>query len=349
MSDATPVASSATPAEQVVAPLSALDLAVKAGDMGAFKAAKAAERAGTPLTPSADQSAGTAPATPGEQAPADQPADSAPARPSGHRGNADTRIQELLADRARERERAERLERELAEIRRAAQAQPPKQAETAPATAPREPELADFEADPETYPDPYAAYVAAVAQYHADQRFAALEKQAEERRTAQERATAEQRRIETFQTRMAEAGGETFLADISDDVKGLRTIEQAQAAGVPLTPLNAVASELIESEHAPALMRYWTDHPEELRKLERAPNPRALLREFGRQEALATAPKAPAAPPPKVITTAPPPPTTTGNRPTEPVDALEAAVRSGDMAAFKALKQRERQAARAQR
>ena len=105
MSDLTPsVAPSATPdsSQTPEAPLSVADRAVAAGDVGAYKAARAAERAGKPLDPSpADRPAGTAPAQPGQQA-ASTEASSSPASepgsPKGHRGNADTRIQELLAD-----------------------------------------------------------------------------------------------------------------------------------------------------------------------------------------------------------------------------------------------------------
>jgi hypothetical protein len=344
MSDATPVASSATPAEQVVAPLSALDQAVAAGDMGAFKAAKLAERAGTPLTPSADQPGAPAPPAPDDQAAstdASPPPASEPGKP-GHKG-AEARIKELNWRTKQAEERAARLEQELAATRR--QTPPPQsqtaQAASSPAAADAEPKLADFEANPEQYPDPYVAWLDARQEW----KWRQLESQRQEQQQREMQERSHRDWVEDTARRARDLGPE-LVESLSDEVRNLRPLASLSGDEQPTT-LNFVTQQILESDAAGPILKHLSDHPEELRRLEAIPKYASMVYEVGKLAARLSAPPPP--PQAKVITSAPPPPTTTGNRPTEPVDALEAAVRSGDMTAFKALKQRERQAARAQR
>ena len=341
MSDATPVAPSATDPT----PVSASDQALAAGDFAGFRAARLAERTGKPLDPvPADPPAEPAPAQPGDQAAstdATPPPASEPGKPAtGHKGNAETRkaelqreINDLLAQRARLRDETRTP-------------QPPQPADSAPAPSspsPAKPVLADFEADPDTYPDPYAAWVEAVADWRATQILEAREAKQRQETEARQRVESERSRIETFRSRVQAVETETpgFWDGLSAEVKELRTLSQAQAAGVRPTPLNAVAEELLDCENPAVLMRRWTEHPEDLRALERASGPRALLIEFGRQLERATAKPAPK-PPAKTVSDAPPPPTTLGSRPAAPVEALEAAANAGDFDAFKRERQRAR-------
>jgi hypothetical protein len=112
--DAQPVASSAT-VETPVIPATAVDQAVASNDVSAFREARRAERSGKPLAPSSPDSASGEPV---DQAASTDATSKPPAsEPGKPKKNADTRVQELLADRARERERAERAERELAALR----------------------------------------------------------------------------------------------------------------------------------------------------------------------------------------------------------------------------------------
>jgi len=340
MSDATPVASSATPAEQVVAPLSALDQAVAAGDMGAFKAAKAAERAGTPLTPSADQSGASAAPAPDDQA-ASTDATPKPASEPGKQSNrgAEARIKELNWRTKQAEERAARLEQELAALR---QTQPEtKPAASSPAAVDAEPQLADFEGDPDKYPDPYVAWLDARQEW----KWRQLESQRQEQQQREAQERSHRAWVEDTVRRARELGPE-LVESLSEEVRNLRPLVSL-GPHEPPTTANFITQQILESDAAGPILKHLSDHPEELRRLEAIPKYGQMVYEVGKLAARLSAPPPPS--PPKVITTAPPPPTTTGNRPTEPVDALEAAVRSGDMAAFKALRQRERQAARAQR
>jgi hypothetical protein len=348
MSDATPVAPSATPDSTTETPLSAADQAVIAGDISAYRAARAAERAGKPLEPSTtpdaasgepDDQAGERPDT----APASEPGK--PAQDSGHKGNAETRIKALNWRAKQAEERAERLERELSEARKRTDptpSKPTKPADAASAKAPGddpEPQLDDYQNEA----DPYAAWMRACSRWEARQEHKRIDTEREQRAAAETAGKAEEERIKSFKGRINQAGGNAFLEGVSEEVRALKPAQAAKVAGEPVTARHVVASELIKSDVAPALMKHWTDHPEDLAKFDTCSDLPALLREFGRQEARVSA--APATPA-KTVTSAPPPPTTLGSHPVESADRMEAAWRSGDMAAFKAERRRERAAAR---
>jgi hypothetical protein len=140
--------------------------------------------------------AGSAPATPGpaQAGSTDPHAQSVGSDPAATpRGNADTRIPELLRDRAAERARADAAERRLAalEHERARPAAPDaKPAASSAAAAP------DGKPDPETFPygtsDP--AYLEALTDWKVGQQFATARRQADEHAQAQ-------RVVATFQTR----------------------------------------------------------------------------------------------------------------------------------------------------
>ena len=343
MSDATPVASSATEPADPEPSTPSLD-SLSPSEMQHWRMT-----GDLPERKPADQPAASAPAKPAAQAegtPSSNPPASEPGK--GHK-NADTRVQELLADRARERERAEKAERRLAEF----EGRTPTRDTTTPAdsspartTAPTatddpEPKLADYEANPQKYGgDPYTAWLDARSRWayrQEHQRTQAAEQQRAEERQSEE---AETTRRTAFRDRIQEAtkADPQFLDSLSDPVKALKPIRDARKEGEQLSPRNAVAEELLDSPVAPQLMRHWTDHPEDLEKLAGAKSPRELLIEFGRQTALVEGADAragaPAKPPTKTVTSAPAPAHTLGARPAAPVDEAEAALERGDVEAY---------------
>ena len=286
---------------------------------------------------------------------ADAPADAASARepdatkPKGHKGNAETRIQELLADRAKERDRAERLERELTEARQ--RPTPPTETKlAAPSPAPvvpeadPEPKLEDFEADPAKYPDPYLAFVRANARWEARQEFTKQQAATRQRSEAQAHVTALETRNTTFRTQIEAAGGATFIEALSPEVKALRPFDQLAPGETP-NGSHAVAEEILSSTLAPQIMRHFTDHPEDLTRIAALP-PRQLLREMGKLEARLEAPEKPSAPVLKTVSTAPVPTTTLGSHAAEPADVIAGAIDRQDFATYSAEMNRRELAAR---
>lgn len=340
--DANPAGSSPADASAPVPVVTAADHAVASGDVASFKEARRAERSGKPLeTPPADSSS----AEPVDQA-ASTDASTPPASEPGtnRRRNSDTRVPELLADRARERERADRLERELAQLRQPAQpSTDAKPAGSSPAAA-QPAAFPSYDAFLATKPDAsYEEYLDARADFRADQKYRALkaeETHAAERaqlsRTQQERATKFQERITAVTATDPE-----FISRISPDVLALKPFD-ALLPGERPSALNAIAEELLSSPLAPQLMRHFTDHPEVLQHLGTL-SPRDLLREMGKLEA--SFPDAHAAAPLTPVTGAPAPPTVLGTKPAAPANPIDAAVASGDMTAFKAERMRQRIAA----
>lgn len=334
MADDTGVSS--TPAESVstLAPETAADQFVASGDVAGYKAARLAERAGA-IAPST--LADSSPAVPAAQA-APTGASPEPASEPGtpRKKGAESRIEELLRERKADRERADRLERELSDLRTRVPPQPDvTRAAPSPAPADVEPTLAAFEADPDKYPDPYAAYVKAQARWEAREEFRAQQRQAREEAAQQHAVTEQQTQVETFAKRVAEAkaADPDFLTKISPDLLNITP----RAPQEPATPLNTLGEAILTSAVGPQVMRYLTDHADELRALLDQPERALLLRAFGRLEAKLTTDDTPAAPV-KTITSAPAPQNVLGHKPGSPANELEGAVRSGDVAEYKALR-----------
>lgn len=345
-------AAGSSPAPDTLTPTSAADHAVVSGDQAAYRDARRAERVGKPLTPTPAESA---PAEPAEQA-ASTDAQTEPAsEPGKPRKNADTRVKELLAERARERERAERAERELAALRSGSQPSDASPAASSPAPAKLAiaypPEIASFDAYQAAHPESsYDEYMDARADYRFEQREQHRETTQREHQTRAQRAEAIKARDTKFQERIdaAIAADPEFVGSLSDDVKRLRPFDAIRDAQGRWTEqpsgYNAIAEEVLASEVSVPLLRHFSDHPEDLHRIAKL-LPNQLVKEMARLEDRYTSGKAAAAPP-KTVTDAPPPPTVLGGRPGSPADPLDAAVESGDQAAFKAAKLRQRLAQR---
>jgi hypothetical protein len=205
---------------------------------------------------------------------------------------------ELKRQVAEERRERERLAAEVAALRAGKQEAPPPKP-----NGDAEPQQADFE----TYED----YVKATANYVA--RKAAAEHYEKQRQEAERRymATAYQTAIESkiaeFQGRLRKtAETDPELMDrISPEVIGLQpsfTLAQGERPG----PTNVIADELISSEHAPALMLHFTEHPDDLQRIASLRTPRDIAREMAKLEARLDAATTATSPKPQVSKANPP-------------------------------------------
>jgi hypothetical protein len=342
--DAQPVASSAT-VDTPVIPASAVDQAVASNDVSAFREARRAERSGKPLTPSAPDSASGEPV---DQAASTDATSKAPAsEPGKPKKNADTRVQELLADRARERDRAERAERELAALRTGQT--PPKDVPAASSTATVPETFPTYDAYLATHPDAsYEQYLDERSDFRVEQKLKTEREKAEQDTHRQRAAQSVKERDTQFNARMDAAikADPAFMETLSDDVMALRPFSAIRDANGRWTEqptgYHAVADEVLSSEVAPQLLRHFSDHPEDLHRIAKM-LPTHLLKEMGRLEARITS-GAPQTPPTKVISDAPPPAPTLSTRSSDTGSASDAAVASGDVAAYREARLRERTA-----
>lgn len=287
-----------------------------------------------PAAPSAATPDPPAPSTEGH-APASEPGKS-----TGHPGNTDTRIQELLSERAQLRQRLEALER----------------AHRQPATAPEaeKPFPATYEEYVAAHPNaPYEQYVEERAIAKVEQQFKQREAEQQALHHAQALDQAHAARMTTYEQTIKTAADtdpelKTLLsAELSPEVLALRPLRSLQPTEAP-TPYNAICEEVLHSQptHQALLLKHFLSHPEDVRRIAASPSPRALIAEVAflaaKLELAATTPAAPQ------ITKAPAPPEIVGRRPAQPVDALEAALARGDQRAYEAEANR-RDIERAQR
>jgi hypothetical protein len=255
------------------------------------------------------------------------PPASEPGKPAKKAKNADTRVQELLAERHQLQQRLEAYERG---------GQPPapqpdaNQAASSPATADADtfPDFDTWAAEPANEGKSYETYTRALVRYELEQEQQQIQ-----------HVTAIRARGEAFGQRFeaAKAADPSFVASLSDDVLRMQPID-GLPPGVPVRPINLVAQEIIQSEQATSLLRHFSEHPDELRALEGA-SPSAIVRAITRLESKyeGQAGSSPAAttPPRSQITKAPEPPPTLGSRPAAPANEAEAALARGDFAAYR--------------
>lgn len=307
--------------------------------------------------------AASSPATAGEQ-PASTDAKTAAAsepattqKPQGHKGNAETRLQELLSERTRDRDTLARLQGQLdALMRTSARSDAPAASSTAPPTEaeyerylamPNAPKFEDFEEVAATYAEAVHRHSAAMSLFITDQRWS-------EHQTRANADAQVQRQMDAV-LRVGEAGRaqlQEFIKTDPEFVKSVDTrlleIEPAsvrQLSGQPVGPQHVIAEELLHSDVRPHLMRHFST-PEGQQDWARLAQTAvrdlgAFQRAFGRLEerfggsqgVTATASQTP---PPKTLSTAPPPSTTLGSRPVEPIDPSEAALKRGDYLGFEA-------------
>ncbi len=280
-----------------------------------------------PETPDAASSPAPTPvADPSPAAPDDQaPKPSSPADPPLAASTAKD-MQRLLADRVRERERADRAERRLADLERAQQTPPPTRQDarpavssTAPVAAPK-PNINDFQ--------DYSDYVEALADWKAEQKGEALWQRLEARQAAAreeaEQAASRQRLAESWQTRVTAA--KARHADFE-------TVAFQQPTEIPegSTP----DAYILEMEDGADVLYHLQQNPTELQRIlglrlsNGQPDGAKQLRELVLLGARLTAdPSIPSS------TKAPPPPPTLGTR-ASPTDPADRAMAEDDFVAYK--------------
>ena len=160
------------------------------------------------------------------------------------------------AETAKERARAEKAERELAEVRsKAAEPLPP------PKEIGAEPQRAQFATEQE--------YLDARVSFQVDKTLSERAKT-----EAEARAKAEgERVVQTYGERLALVKAE--VADFDQRIE--------KAKDLPIPP--HISQAIYESEHGPRMVLYFADHPEEATRIARL-GQNAAVREFGKIEAM---------------------------------------------------------------
>ena len=147
-------------------------------------------------------------------------------------------------------------------------------------------------------------------------------------------------RLHAFVERRDKAVAEdpAFRASLDSRVDNLVPVD-LMPAGQMAGPLNVVAQEIYESEHAVALMRHLSANPKELDAMERM-GPREIVRTIGRLEAKVSV--VPPQPVVKTTTSAPKPASVSlGTRSSAPADPAGAALAAGDFRRYMAEKNRQ--------
>lgn len=293
--------------------------------------------------------ADSTPAEPVEQAAptgATPEAASEPAKPK--KKGADARVEELLADRAEARARAERLEKRLAELERGNTGAQSAVTPPAPAvsTADAEPTL---ELNPATGKgfDTYEQFVKAQARWEARQEFKEQQRIEREQRDFQAFAESQEKRLSTFTEKVKAAivADPTFEAKTSELAKSLYTTEWVKAENAErqargqrpelLKPENYLADEIVDSSVPDALMAHLGTNKDDLAYVLAADSPKDLARRVGEIEGLVKrAAKSAPTTTTKTITSAPAVPTFLGSRPATASDPAEAALKRGDSGGY---------------
>jgi hypothetical protein len=287
----------------------------------------------TPKTPD------SAPVTPAEQAAPTGASQELPASEAGdgveqpkRRKGADSRIQELLAERAQLRASQQDLQSRLEALERRPTQDAPKDSSPTAVKAEwqRFAEMAD--APKEDAFDRYADYTAAMSLFIADKRF--------EERDQRVREQSQMRQVQQQFERVAVTAAEKYQTYVKAHADAAERIHPDLQAIVPISllppnapkgPHNFIAEEILKSDVPGPLMVHFSEHPEDFDRLTRM-GPAGIVREIGKLEAKLDSgspqPVATATPPP-------PPPPTLGRKPGAPVDDLKAATDRGDFRAFR--------------
>ncbi len=216
--------------------------------------------------------------------PADEgaPVEAAPER----RKNPQDRIAHVVWEREQARREAAALREQLAALQ--AQVRDPQAPAPQPEAAERHQAAPSDASDPpplEDQFDTYAGFVAAQARWAARQQYRELMEHAQQQAEAQHADALRHTRASTFAERMqaASQAEPELLTSLSPEVLNLRPAMSLQPGERP-DGGTAVADALLESEQPQQLMRYLSDHPDDLRRL-RALHPMLAMREVGRLEA----------------------------------------------------------------
>lgn len=305
------------------APVDPADQAVISGDQSAFKEIRLAQRTGKPV-PTILPPAESAPAEPVEQAASTDALPKAASEPAKKR-NAETRIQELLAERDRERSEVARLRSELEQHR-------PKDVKADP--SPAKPSQREFErykampdapkvSDYDDYGDWNIDMAAFVNRKGLEEYTSKLKQDYDAGQHREMHGKFDAKGVEQFSDFREVLGAAGNAGRQWPDFVNRKLLTHEQGP--------AIAYALAQAKDDDALYQRITD-PVEFGE---------YVAEFLAQQ------KTPRKPPTK--TTAPDPPFTLGSQTHDSVDEEESALQSGDQTAFKAARLRRRAAQLQQR
>lgn len=292
--------------------------------------------------PAPSIAADSTPAKPAEQAAstdATPKADSEPAEDVKPKTKA--RIDELLAGRASEKARADKLQQQIdallahpaprtdEKVAEPSTAQPGTR-EDAQRYAPdlTKPQLADVEFAA-LFPDAtYGDY----ANYSVKYALASDKASSAQTSVIDARRSAFGTQIQATLAKEPE-----FFAGLDARVRSLVPVDGLKAGETP-TPLNRIAQEIFVSPIATDLMRHLSAHPDELDRIAGL-SPEAITREMGKLEgkveALAATPAVPAVPVAPVVSNAPAVIETVGRKPALDADPVEAALAAKDFPRYR--------------
>lgn len=217
------------------------------------------------------------------------------------REDPNARISQAIARQREAERRAEAAERRAAELE-AARSQP---AVDQPKPVPdRERYMALPNAPKEENYERYSDYTADLSIFIADQRYAEKE-QARQQTAAQRQAEQAREAVNTAFIGRIEAAEPDFLQSVSQHVLDIPTFDSLQP-NEPVTAWHVIGEEIRRSEHVVGLMRFFTQHPDELQRLATLP-PRELTRSMAILESRIGAAPAGPAQTPRVSSQAKPP------------------------------------------
>lgn len=314
--------SDAPSASAIVTPL---DQAVANDNVEQYREVRRAERAGKEPPTIAPTPAESAPAQPVDQAASTDATPKPASEPGKPKKNADTRVQELLADRDRERSETARLRTELEELRRRLPDVKPVE------SSPAKPSARDYERYKAMSGYPQVAEFEDYGDY-----------------TAEVSAFVSAKRLEEFsdKARQDYDRGQHRESQQRFDAKGLELFpdfrEVLTAAGQAGRQWpEHVTRKVLTHEQGPAIAYALAKAKDDTALYARIADPV----DFGEYVASVLAQKSAPKPVPQK-TSAPDPPMTLGSQPFDRADELETAVSEGNVANYRAMRLRQRMAGR---
>lgn len=317
----------------------------KTGDLPAHVAISGSQTDVPADSSPASTPAASSPASPGVQAastdaqiaPASEPG--TPQKPTGHKGNAETRIQELLIADRKAREEIARLNGQIEALSRVSKPDAPT-AGSSPDKTPTKAEYQRYLAMPDAPKEEdfenYREFSAAMGLFITDKRWQEHETRAQQHSQLQRHVAHVQQVGETAAARVQEAikADPAFASKVDERLLAIEPASVRRIAGQKVGPQHVLVDHILQSDHTDKLLLHFSTEPgqHEWAALCALP-PDGLLRAFGRLEARFEGSVNPA-PAPKHVSSAPAPPAVLGGRAAEAVDPVDAAIRSKDPGAY---------------
>lgn len=247
----------------------------KKGGKAAAKARVAAEKA-KPVDDKVTPEKGKAEPEGDEDEP-DAKAKAAEAKKGNPRHDPEARIGVLAREKKEAQERADRAERELAEVRRA----PPRQ-DAPPAPAERR-EAQPARPAPDDDPEPaeadfenYADYVKAAGRHAARQEFREQEQRSQERQRFRQHVDEIHGHVQSFQERVTGLKRDDpglgdkfqeFISGLPDDLVSNLTTSVQLPANVQSGPKNLLADKIVMSPKSREILEFFADNMDEFQRI----------------------------------------------------------------------------------